>query len=162
PFREPQKVLERAEACIAQCQEHGFASEREWSIILRGWGIAKQGQVEEGIAQIRASLQALHAARNKLGSPYFLALLAETLEEAGQLEQGLATVDEALDFVRLTGERWWAAELHRLKGELLLKTDSGSQPTEAEECFQQALEIARLQLAKSWELRAVMSLARLW
>jgi predicted ATPase len=91
--------------------------------------------------------------------PYWLALLVETEGKEGLPQAGLPVLAEALEVVGQTGERWWETELHRLQGELFLKT--GVQQ-EAEECFRQALDLARRQSAKSLELRAVMSLARLW
>lgn len=93
--------------------------------------------------------------------PYFLALLAEAYGKAGQPEEGLTVLAEALAIVDNTGERNWEAELHRRKGDLLL-IQQGQKVGEAEECFRQALDIARRQQAKSLELRAAMSLSRLW
>jgi predicted ATPase len=92
--------------------------------------------------------------------PFFLAMLAEAYEKGGEAEEGLNALAEALALVDKTGERWWEAELHRLKGELLLRRASPTEEVEA--CFHQALDIARRQQAKSLELRAAMSLARLW
>jgi predicted ATPase len=93
--------------------------------------------------------------------PYFLALLAEAYGNAGQADDGLQVLAEALMLVDKTGERLWEAELHRLQGELLLR-QAIPDTTQAEPCFQQALTIARRQQAKSLELRAAMSLAQLW
>jgi predicted ATPase len=97
----------------------------------------------------------------KLYRPYFLALLAEACGQAGQLEAGLTVLAETLTLVTTTEERWWEAELYRLQGALLLqrpRPDVG----QAEACFQQALEVAHHQQAKALELRAALSLARLW
>ena len=93
--------------------------------------------------------------------PYYLALLAEAYGKAGQTKEGLDVLAEALAVVAKTGEGWWEAELHRLTGELLLKQVLPDAP-QAEGCFRRALAIARRQQAKSLELRAAMSLARLW
>lgn len=93
--------------------------------------------------------------------PYYLALLAEAYGKDGQTEEGLRVLAEALTASQKNGWRLWEAELYRLKGELLL-AHSAEQHAEAETCFQQALDIARRQQAKSLELRAAMSLARLW
>jgi predicted ATPase len=92
---------------------------------------------------------------------HYLALLAEAYGKAGQAAQGLTTLAEALAVVEGTGERWWEAELHRLRGELLWQYPK-ARPEEVEACFQQALDIARRQEAESLELRAAMSLVRLW
>ena len=93
--------------------------------------------------------------------PYWLVLLADAYGKVGQAEDGLTALNEALARINNTGEGWWEAEVHRLKGELLLAR-SAENETEAETCFHQAIEVARRQLAKSWELRAAMSLGRLW
>jgi predicted ATPase len=93
--------------------------------------------------------------------PYLLAPLAEAYGNIGQIEAGLRVLAEALALVEQHAERWWEAELHRLKGELLLSQSPGTQ-TEAEACFYQALAVSHSQQAKSLELRAAMSLSRLW
>ncbi len=103
-------------------------------------------------------MQAAHAAWTRM---YYLSLLAEVYGATGQLDQGLAALDEAINQVETTGERWWEAEIHRLKGHLLLSRAASSQ-AEAEGCFTQALEMARRHEARSLELRATTSLARLW
>ena len=109
---------------------------------------------------MRQGLAGWRAIGAEFARPYCLAMLAEAYAQNGQAEEGLAVVAEALAAVETTGERFYEAELHRLRGELLLP--SPSQRTAAAACFQQALDIARRQQAKSWELRAAMSLARLW
>ena len=93
--------------------------------------------------------------------PYWLALLAGAYSRNGQAEEGLAAITEALAEIDRTCERFWEAELHRLKGQLLLENDAAKE-AEAEACFRSAIEIAQSQAAKSWELRAATSLARLW
>jgi predicted ATPase len=113
------------------------------------------------MAQIRQGLAAFQATGAELGRPYFLALLAEAYGRGGQAEERLSIVDEALAAVQKTGERWWEAELYRLKGVLVL-VRSGEDDAEAEAHFQHAIDIARRQQAKSLELRAAMSLSRLW
>jgi predicted ATPase len=178
---------EQAEATLALSAEQGFSLWAARGTMVRGWALAVQGQGEEGIAHMHQGLAAYQATGAKRGQPYFLALLAEAYGNVGQAEAGLRVLAEALALVRTMGERWGEAELYRLKGELLLlqATARGGPdkvPTneslggevegeatghlplraEAESCFQQALTMARHQQAKSWELRAAMSLARLW
>jgi predicted ATPase len=114
-----------------------------------------------GIAQMRQGLAAYLATGAELGRPRQLAMLAEAYGRVGQTAEGLAILAEALTTVHKTGERSYEAELYRLKGELLLQQPAGS-GDEAETCFRQALDVARRQQAKSWELRAAMSLSRLW
>src|SRR5262249_51537374 len=129
--------------------------------ILRGWALTQQGQAQEGIAQINQGLTAYRATGAEASRSYLLALLAETHGILGEPEAGLTALTEALILVNTTGERWYEAELHRLKGALLLQQNSDNQ-AEAETCFAQAMAIAQNQQAKSWELRAATSLARLW
>jgi predicted ATPase len=159
--QEAQAVREDAEALIALSTERGFAFWLAHGKILRGWAVTAQGEGAEGIAQMRQGLVAYRATGAELDRLYFLSLLAEGYEKAGQPEEGLTMLGEALATVDDTWERIWEAELHRLKGKLLLMQE-GQRVGEAEECFQKALDIARRQKAKSLELRAAISLSRLW
>jgi class 3 adenylate cyclase/predicted ATPase len=176
--REEQATQERAEEVITLTTEQGFAQVLAEGTILRGWALAEQGQRGEGIIQMRQGLSAYRATGAELRLPYSLILLAEVYGEVGQLEEGLSTVAEALAAVDKTAERFHEAELYRLKGTLTLQskvqslkskvpttqhpTPSTQAQAEAEACFHEAIEIARKQQAKSLELRAVMSLSRLW
>jgi predicted ATPase len=158
---------ERAEALLALSSEQGFAYWLEAGAILRGWALAEQGRGEEGIRQIRQGLEASRATGTEVGRPHFLALLAEAYGKEGQAKEGLSVLAEALDLADKNGERYYEAELYRLKGTLTLKQSPVRGPeskvqTEAEACFLKAIEIARKQQAKSLELRAAMSLSRLW
>jgi predicted ATPase len=161
--REPQAAHERAEACVVLADEQGFAQELARATVMRGWALAAQGQGAEGMAQMRQGLAAYGTTGAVSARPYFLALLAEAYGSIGQTAEGLALLAEALATVDRTGERGWEAELHRLKGEILLApAGEKQQAQEAEACFHQALDVARHQRAKSWELRTAMSLSRLW
>jgi predicted ATPase len=131
------------------------------STILYGWAIAMQGQHQAGLQQMQEGMASLRATNTELQSPYYLSLVAEVYKDAAQPEAGLARLEEALTLVEKYDERWYAAELYRRKGELLLHLPSATD-TEAAICFRQALRIARHQQAKSLELRAAMSLSRLW
>jgi predicted ATPase len=126
--------------------------------MLQGWALVEQGQGEAGIAQIRQGLAARRASGEATAT--HLHLGAEASWKAGQIEEGLRATAEAL-VLRDRSESRGVAELYRLKGELLL-TRSSEHQAEAESCFRAALEAARSQQAKSWELRAAMSLSRLW
>src|SRR5215475_12687909 len=147
--------------------------------VERGWALAAQGKGEAGIAQIRQGIAAWQGTGTAVALPYGLALLAEAYGQVGQTEEGLRVLTEALTMVDKTGEWQYAAELYRLKGVLTLRQcpvasakDQAPIPqplspnfqaeVEAEAYFQQAIGIARRQRAKSLELRAVMSLSRLW
>jgi predicted ATPase len=174
--REGHMAQESAAAAMTLCREQGFAYYLAWGTIMQGWALVVQGQREEGMAQMRHGLAAIRATGAELRQPYYLALLAEACGQTGQAEEGLAMLAEALAGAHKRGEYWREAELHRLKGELLLQSsvrgpqsevltpDSGLQTldSEAEQCFHQALAITRRQQAKSYELRATVSLTRLW
>ncbi len=185
--RDTQKALQQAERALEFSKEHGLPQIAAWAGVWRGWALTEQGRKEEGIARMRESL----AAQRAMGSarPHFLVLLAESLVKAGEAAEALAVLAEAFDVVHVTGECYYEAELHRLKGETLLSQAAG-QPAvaaylssaagqgtdfsksqsivaspeyylEAEACFRRALEVARRQGARSLELRAAMSLVRL-
>jgi predicted ATPase len=159
--RETQAAKEQVEEAIALCIEQGFPFFLALGTIIRGWVLVAQNQGEEGRAQICQGLAAWRATGAKMFRPYWLALLAEAHRNAGQVEEGLSVLAEALAAVDKTGERFYEAELYRLKGELLLR-QSACDAQQAETCFHQALDVARRQQAKSLELRTAMSLARLW
>ena len=159
--REVQTVRERAEELITLTTEQGFALWLAFGMILRGWALTAQGKDAEGISLIHQGLAAHRATGAEVEKPYFLALMTEAYGKVGHPEEGLSVLIEALAVVENTGARYWEAELHRLKGELLLMQQK-QKASEAEACFQQARDIARRQQAKSLELRAAMSLSRLW
>jgi class 3 adenylate cyclase/predicted ATPase len=164
--REGQTAQERAEAAITLATEQGFAQALATGTIMRGWALAEQGQGKEGITQIRQGLATYQSTGAKLGQPHYLAMLAEAYGKVEQVEEGLTVLAEAQACVDKTGERAYDAKLYQIKGELTLKSKVPSPKSqvekEAEECFHKAIEIARKQQAKSLELRAVMSLSRLW
>jgi class 3 adenylate cyclase/predicted ATPase len=177
--REVEATQLHAEALIAISQERGFTLWEALGISLRGWALAKQKREKEGIALIRQGLAATQATGTELWQPYHLVLLAEAFGDARQPEQGLASIAEAFDLASKTGYAVGEPGLYQLKGELLLmRTDSGpgvsearlpgsfsrrllANAAQAESCFRRAIEIARNQSAKSRELRATISLARL-
>lgn len=159
--REYQEALEKAEATIALSIEHGFGLYAAWGTTVRGWALSNMGQAVEGCEQVRKGLSELRATGLKGALPHQFALLAESLAAAGRAPEGLSALDEALTLVEAMSERNYQAELHRLKGELLLQV-SGWDTEGPEACFKKALEVARQQQAKSLELRAATSLADLW
>jgi predicted ATPase len=171
---------ENAEAAFAVSSEHGLAMYQTMAMIVRGWAIIEQGRPEEAIEQMREGLAALQATNTELVRPHFLALLAEALGNAGQAAEGLRVLEEALAMAHRNGEGYYEAELYRLKGELLHTQSTGRDLSRAatvgkavveagplavahaEGCINQAIKIAQRQKAKSWELRAVTSMARLY
>jgi predicted ATPase len=181
--REGETAKERAEATIALASEQGFPHWLAIGTFVQGWALAEQGQQKKGVAQMRQGLAA-YRTTSELYRPHLLGLLAEEYGKVGQPEEGLTVLAEALAIVDKTGERYYEAELYRLRGELTLQeanqkakgknqkakietslqhlTPSTQAEAEAEGYFLKAIEISRKQQAKSLELRAVMSLSRLW
>ncbi|MBI3801356.1 MAG: AAA family ATPase [Deltaproteobacteria bacterium] len=177
--RENERVQERAEAEVALAGEQGLPLWLAWGTMFRGWALAEQGEKEAGLVQLRQGFAAFRATGSGLLIPYCLCLLAETYGRVGQLEEGLSVLTEALAVVNSNEERWLEAEVYQLRGTLTLKqsgvqspasnvpntqhpTPSPQAEADAEACFLKAIEIARQQQAKSLELRATVSLARLW
>jgi predicted ATPase len=158
--REARAAQETAERLIALSAEHGFPHWMAQATVTRGWAVAEEEHNQEGIAQIREGLAAFRAIGNGALLPHALSLLAEACRKAGRLDDGLSALTEALSAANEHEIRHYEAEMHRLRGELLLKQDH-SNVAEAQPCFQRAVGIARNQSAKSLELRATMSLARL-
>jgi adenylate cyclase len=165
--REEHLARKRAEAVVALSTEQGLPFWLAVGMGVRGWALVEQGQVEEGIAQI-------HQSRTPFLAVFAPHLLAEAYGKVGQIEEGLTVLAEALVFAGKTGLRVGEAELYRVKGQLTLQKSKvqgpepvlslveGSKVQEAEECFHKAIDIAQKQQAKSLELRAITSLARLW
>jgi len=168
-YRDVQAVRDQAEAAITVATAQRFALVQALGPIMRGWAIAVQEHSTEGLVEIRQGLDMYRSTGAEFQRPHLLTLLAEASGLLGQPEGGLAALEEALTLMEKTGERYYEAELHRQRGELLLLRTARSHPAqdsreqhEAEACFQHALDVARGQQAKSLELRAAMSLARLW
>jgi predicted ATPase len=151
----------QAQALMTLADAHGFGLRREQGRILRGWALAMQGRAAEGVAQIHQAFAAYPNMEPGLYRAYYLSLLAEACGQVGQPEAGLRAVTEALTLVATTEVRWWEAELSRLQGVLQLQLPNPD-VSQAEAYFQQALTVARGQQAKSLELRAALSLSRLW
>jgi predicted ATPase/class 3 adenylate cyclase len=154
-------VYEQAEAAAALSAKQGFPQWAAVGMCGRGWALAMQGQGAEGIAQIRQGIAAYRATGAAILVPWFCILVAEVSDRFGHTEDGLQALAEAHTLVEQHEERWWEAEVCRLRGILLLR-QTGTSQAEAEAWLQRALDVARHQQAKSWELRAAMSLSRLW
>jgi predicted ATPase/class 3 adenylate cyclase len=163
-LRDPQAAREHAEEAVSVSTALVGGSDmwKAMGVIGQGWALTEQGLPDDGIVRLHAGLTALRSTGARVLLPYFLALLAQAYARAGQVEEGLSILKESQVALDKGAERWFQAELHRLKGELILRRP-GPRPDErgAEECFRQALAIAREQRAKSLELRAAMSLSRL-
>jgi len=164
---ERQKTQEFAREAIALSVENEFVFWILMGTILQGWALTEGDKIADGVAQMSQGLATYQATGAEIMRPYYLALLAEVSGKEGRVEEGLSLLGEALGAVGKSRECWWEAELHRLKGELTLARSGLQTPEphyqqEAEECFRRALAIASRQSAQSLELRASISLGRLW
>lgn len=167
--RDRESARDRAEASMALAHEHGFPMWLAMGAVLHGWALAEQ-QGDAAAMQIRQGMDAFEAIGLRIGRPPFLGLLAETLAEGGRVDEGLEVLGTAAATIQESGERLYEAEMHRLRGELVLRKYGWGSATripqavlrEVEACFRQAIAVARHQQARSWELRAAVSLARLW
>jgi predicted ATPase len=154
------ETLQHAEEAERLAAEQGLAFYSAGGSILRGWAVAKQGRAEDGLAQIRAGLAAWSTSA-PTALIQFLTMFAEVCGNAGKVAEGLAVLAEALQRGKDQGAPYYEPEIHRLKGELLL-TLAPKSPADAESCFRQAIASARAQKARSLELRAAVSLSRLY
>lgn len=184
--REATCAQERLDTAMALSKEHGFVRWLAGGMMVRGWALAEQGALEEGIEQLKQGLAAWRAMGGELALPHFLSTLAEAYGKGGRAHEGLRVLEEAQAISHKNAERRFEAELLRIRGELLWQQIAGAglkpAPTEAsmvpeadaaptsrwprlsevERCFRQAIDVAHHQQARSWQLRTVMSLARLW
>jgi predicted ATPase len=159
--REPQAVSSQAEASLTLAHQHEFPLLMAMGMVFQGWVLAEQGRHDEGIERLRQGIAAFQATGAELLQPYFLSLLAEAYGRSKRPDQGLEVLNEALALVDKTGERLHESEFYRLKGQLLLGRCMDNHAA-AEACFRQARTMARHHQAKALELRAAMSLSRLW
>jgi predicted ATPase len=158
--RDPRQVNSFAGATIRLCTEHGFRYYLAWAEVLRGWSRAVDGDPAQGIAGIRGGIEVLQTTAGAR-LPYYRALLAEACIAGGRFDEALQSAAEGICEIGRTEERWWEADLHRLRGEALRCANAAGHE-EAEACFHRAIAVARGQNARLLELRAALSLARLW
>ena len=159
--RDAMATYARADAMMAFATAQGMGHHAAHGRVLLGWALAMQGDAAVGVAHIHQGLEAIHDTGLQMYHPYFFALLAEASGQVEKPEAGLEVLAEALTLVGATEERWWEAELYRLKGALLLQLPNAD-VSQVEACFHQAHDVAHSQQAKSLELRAALSLSRLW
>ena len=152
---------DHAKATVALATEHGFPFWAGLGTSLRGWALAMQGQGEVGLEQVRHGIADFWATGAAVGLPLLYTWLAEVSAHLGRTAEGLQALDKAHTLMEQHKERWWEAEIHRLQGILLLRQTS-TPPAEVTACLQKALAVAHRQQAKALELRAAMSLSRLW
>jgi predicted ATPase len=160
-YRDVPAVREHAEAAVALSTEQSFPYWAALGTILRGWALAMQGRNEVGMAEVRQGIAGWRATGAALLGPYFCTMLADVSAHLGHPADGLQALAEAHTLMEQQEERWWEGEVCRLRGVLLLRQPETPQ-AEAEAWLQRALDVARRQEAKSLELRAAMSLSRLW
>jgi predicted ATPase len=159
--RDVPAVHEHAEAAVALSTAQDFPQWAALGTSLRGWALAMQGQGEAGMAQVRQGIAAWRATGAALHVPFWCTVLADVADHLGYTDDGLQALAEAHTLVEQHEQRWWEAEVYRLRGVLLL-WQTGAPPAEAEAWVRRALDVARRQEAKSLELRAAMSLSCLW
>ncbi len=158
--REPKRMREQAEAYLALETDSGRITNIAICGIYLGWGDAIEGDLDGGTARMKHNLTEMRATGSEILNDYFLALIATPQGRQRRFDEALRTIDEAFPLIERGGQRMYEAEVHRLKGELLLMQDA-SNAAQAEQSFRTAIDISRRQKAKSWELRATTSLARL-
>ena len=157
--RDDRLVEQWAQATIALSAEQGTGYYDSWATILYGWARAEQGSPAEGIDHMHKGLDDFRKMNVEARFPYYLTLLAEAYSIAGQTQEGLKRLRQAVDLAEKNSDNWYQAETYRLMGELTLRSgDAGA----GEDYFHQALDISRRQKARTLELRATVSLARLW
>jgi predicted ATPase/class 3 adenylate cyclase len=159
---DPPAARALAEEAMVISEAHGLGYMGAMASMFEGWARTREGELDEGMAQMRRGLAAQLATGAELVRPYWLWLITEVCLESGAALEGLALLDEAEAAVQQTSERYWEAEIHRLRGRLLLATAEPAAPASAEACYRRALEVARRQGTRSLELRAAVSLSRLW
>jgi DNA-binding SARP family transcriptional activator/predicted ATPase len=157
---EPRETLARAEATVALANKHGFAFFQGLADVFRGWAMTEMGEAEPGLALMRDGFERSQASGSRIGKPHMLALLGEAHGVIGQPEEGLTLLSEALAAAHDSNERHYEPEILRLRGDLLRQ--SGADDAQVEAVYCQAIDVARSQQAKAWELRATVSLVQLW
>jgi predicted ATPase len=159
------RECEGTEALVDQltnvAKDQGFPFWWALADILRGYLLVAQGQPSSGLELIQRSFAKFKDTGAKLMEGYFLYLISQCCRSAGRVDEAASTLEAALKTVDVTGENWFAPELHRTKGDWMM-AGGHDQPREIEQCYQRAIEIAGQQSAKMWQLRAAMSMARLW
>jgi predicted ATPase len=154
------RTLRHSETVLALARERDIATTLAWGMVHHGWAVAMQGSVDAGLSEIRGSLAGQLAAGSLIARPQFLAMLAHACLHAGRLDEALAATAEGLECSAATADHYWDSELERLRGEALHR--AGGDAVEIDACFRRAIEDARARGAKSLELRAATSAARVW
>ena len=158
--RETGETRQLADRGVALCEEQSNGFYLQFNRMIRGWAYLETGDPTDCVEEMQQGMSAFRKSGARVFIPYFFALQAEGLAKIGKPDEGLGVVDEALSIIENTGERCWEADVHRVKGDLILAVSGAA--SEAEKSYLEAIQIAQGQDAKSWQLRAAISLARLW
>jgi predicted ATPase len=159
-LRDVASTLRYAEKVLAVARERDIVTTLAWGMVLHGWAVAAEGRMDEGLAEIRGSLAAQLAAGSLIARPQFLAILADACLRAGRHADALAAAAEGLEYSAATADHYWDSELERFRGEAL--NTLGGDTADIDACFRRAIDDARARGAKSLELRAATSAARVW
>jgi len=154
------KTLEYSDTVLAVSKDRDIATTLAWGLTLHGWALGTIGRVDEGITELRGSLAGQRAAGSEIARPQFAWMLGDVCLRAGKYEEAAAAITDGLDTAARTGDHYWDAELFRLKGAIAVQSRGAL--VDAERHFLAALDEAKARDAKSFELRAATSLARLW
>ncbi|WP_316190586.1 adenylate/guanylate cyclase domain-containing protein [Bradyrhizobium sp. SZCCHNS2096] len=160
-LRDVEGTMRHAERAFAISSEHGFLHYKYQASILKGWAAAELGDIDDGLKQLQAGLDAYEGTDSWLASSWFRSMLACAYVRAGMPDAALRALDGALAMAKRTGDHFLLAEIYRLQGDITLMQGGLTAAPDAEELFRQSLDIAREQSALSWELRSSVSLARL-
>jgi predicted ATPase len=160
--RDVEGTKEYAERTIALARERQFPFWQHQETILHGWALVEQGDTVTGFEELERGMDNYHKGGAALADPWFEGLLAEALSKDERETEALESLEKSIDIAKHSSEGFFVAEAHRLQGELMLKQRGLEAAIDAERCFRQSLKVAREQRARSWELRAAVSLGRLW
>jgi len=155
-----ERTMDYADQTIVVCEEVGIPARLVEALIMKGWALSEQGQLDEGITLTQQGMAGWRGAGAEIARPWWLALLSQQYSRKGDLEAAMAALDEGFSTIEMSGERLWLPELHRLRGQLLLQMDT-KQLQAAEKHFRSAITVASEQMSKFWELRAAVSLGEL-
>jgi class 3 adenylate cyclase/predicted ATPase len=161
-LRDAEGTRDYADRAVAIASDHGLMHWKHQATMLRGWALAELGQVDDGLNQIRAGLDAYESMESWLACPWFRSLLANAYVKVGLPDAALRALDDALSITERTGERFFLAEIYRLQGEITLAHKGLKVAAESEACYKRSFEVCIEQEALAWELRTAVSLARLW
>ena len=155
------KANARIDECVALADEKNAAWWKAFATLGRGWLLSQTGRASDAVQVMTGGITAMRLTQTTLWTPFFLSILARAYADLGQSEEAWRFISEPMGMLETTKEKWCEAEINRIAGEIA-RMPPDSDAAKAEAYFEQSLAVARLQEAKSWELHAATSLARLW